>query len=327
MMINQEQNAFGLETVVSEVHDACAKTPTDNLNVEVHEPTSAFSIEIDCAAAVADAYTGAQQPLVKAAATHRDAGERADRAINLQDSLPPTDGLTYDRDQLVWGFAASNGMACARAQSPRQIQQGMAESAQAGLETAEHWTLIEAVFLEGDCPDKLPDLYRNVAALGNPTAANTVKELVARKPVSVPLKSIPDGVSTRSIDGRPVFLERHGDKVTTFIADPHHLPDGREMWWCPNEELFVAPRYGDFFNADGSAAGGPPPRGLDRFKTTVKGGTATVHLPDLVRGSTTRHPLDQAMFETPIGAENSWDTNPGSFCFGAIKSRHAQLGS
>jgi hypothetical protein len=327
MRFGQENTAFDLHTVVIEIHDRCAQIPAEKLNVEVDEPASNFSLEIDCAAAVADAYTGVQQPLVKAAATHRDAGKRADRAITLQDSLPPTDGLAYDRDQLIWGFAASNGMACARAQSPKQIQQGMAESAQAGLETAEHWTLIEAVFLEGACPDKLPDLYRNVAALGNPTAANTVKELVARKPVSVPLKSIPDGVSTRSIDGRPVFLERHGDDVTTFIADPHHLPDGREMWWCSNEKLFVAPKYGDFFNADGSAAGGPPPRGLDRFKTTVKGDTATVHLQDLVRGSTTRHPLDQTMFETPIPAENSWDTNPGSFCFGAIKSRPAQLGS
>ena len=325
MRFDQQKTAFALGTVVTEVHDACAKTPTDTLNVEVQEPTSAFSVEIDCAAALVSTYSGIQQPLVQAAAIHRRAGERADRAVALQDSLPPANGLTYDRDQLVWSLAASNGLACERAQSPKQIQQGMADSAQAGLETAEHWTLIEAVFLEGACPDKLPDLYRNVAELGNPTAANTVKALVARKPVAVPLKSIPKGVSARSVDGRPVFLDRQGDKVTTFVADPHHQPDGREMWYCPIEKVFVAPKYGEVFNADGTVAGGPPPRGLDRFKTTTAGNTATVHLRDLVRGSTTRKDRDLSTSDTQANPA-TWNTSPDQFCFQALKNNVTSLG-
>jgi len=55
--------------------------------------------------------------------------------------------------------------------------------------------------LSGQTPSSLQE--RRCA--GNPIAAETVKQIMAREPVTLPLKSVPEGVSARAVDGRQVF--------------------------------------------------------------------------------------------------------------------------
>ena len=224
---------------------------------EIQEPTEQFSVDVVCSAALAATDRFIRQPLLEEAARHRSAGPRASAVVDLQEALPSTAGLGYEYDSMVWGIASSNGNACRRAASQKQIREGMSMAAQGNQETPETWTLIEAVFLAGVCPAKLPALCRNVAALGNPIAANTVKELVERKPVTLPLTSVPRGISQRTVNDRPVFLNREGNRVTTFLTDVHHLPGETTLWWCPNEKVFVSPAHAETFNARGTMLGGP----------------------------------------------------------------------
>jgi hypothetical protein len=317
LTIDQRSVSYTLDDVVTEVQGACAPHPDEELTLHVQEPTYTFSSDIVCSAALAFSDKFIRQPLVKKAGLYKNARQRADTVIDLQESLPPTDGLTYDRNELIWSFARGEGFACVRAQSQKQIKQDTATAAQTNNETPEHWTVIEAVRDAGECPEKLPDLYRNVAALGNPTAANTVKQLLERKTVTLPLRSVPEGVSARTVDARPVFLNRQGDRVTTFRTDPHGTPGLHVLWWCPKEQLFVEPVHAETFDANGKILDGPAQRGLDRLKTTVKGGTVTVDLHQVTPGSTARPETSPPV---DAGTSGAWNTSPQSFCFQAVKS-------
>jgi len=62
----------------------------------------------------------------------------------------------------------------------------MADGAKYGGETAEHWTLIEAVMLWGACPSRLTELLRHVERLGYADAASAVRSLLAQAGATVP---------------------------------------------------------------------------------------------------------------------------------------------
>jgi nitrite reductase/ring-hydroxylating ferredoxin subunit len=300
--------------IVEQVQRRCAST--DAVMVKVLEPTATLTQDVVCSAASNDPDRFVVRPLLAKAAHVDDAGKRADAVIATQDRLPPIEGLTYGRDSLVWSFAMGEGLGCIRASSPRQIQRMMNDSIQNHDPSPEHWTVIEAVRLVGECPERLPDLYRNVAALGNPSAAAAVRELLDRRTVTMPLSSVPHGVSARMVEQRPVFLRRVGDRVSTFLTDVHHLPGDRTLWWCPTDEMFTSPAHGEMFASDGTVIAGPAERGLDRFRTTVSGGMVTVHLHDLLDGSTRRSDRPR-----PPAADSdvaTWNTSPRSFCFEAV---------
>ena len=315
--LDQRKVAFTLDGVVSEVQETCQSSGADEVTVEVLQPTYHFSKNLICSAALSQPENYIEAPLLAKAGQYKHAKQRADTVISLQESLPPIDGLTYDRNELIWSFARGEDFACVRAQSQKQIKQDMTTAAQSNNETPEHWTIIEAVRDAGECPEKLPDLYRNVAALGNPTAANTVRQLLERQTVTLPLDSVPEGVSARTVDARPVFLNRQDGHVTTFRTAPHGTPGLHVLWWCPKEQVFVEPVHSETFDAHGNILNGPAERGLDRLKTTVKAGIVTVDLHKVTPGSTARaetHPPVDA------GISGAYDTSPQSFCFQAVKS-------
>ena len=75
--------------------------------------------------------------------------------------------------------------------------------------------------------------------------------------VRLPLASLPEGVSARSIAGTPVFFVRHSDTVTTFLTDAHDPPGFHVLYWCPTEEIFIEPIHAGAFDILGRIVGGP----------------------------------------------------------------------
>jgi hypothetical protein len=140
----------------------------------------------------------------------------------------------------------------------------------------------------------------------------------------VPLGSVPEGVSPRTLGSTPVFLVRHGDTVTTFLTDPHGTPGLHVLYWCPKEEAFVEPAHAEAFDIAGRIIGGPPQRGLDRLKTVVNGGNVRVALDRVIQGSTARYDRDSrartqpGSYELPGIGATPWNSGPDSFCNGAV---------
>jgi Rieske Fe-S protein len=324
LTIDQHRAQYVLEDVVHEVHDACVPQPDANLTVTVRQPTYEFSTEIVCSAALSDANKFIKEPLVKRASQHQDAAKRARAVGDAQEALPPVDGIGFDYDGSVWSLAAHDPARCRKAETQKTIRKNIKSAIQSTTESAAHWTLVEAMWALGACPDRLPALYKNVAALGNPIAAETVKQIMAREPVTLPLKSVPEGVSARAVDGRQVFLDRDGKHVSAYLTDVHHLPGETTLWYCPDQHVFASPLHAETFDEVGMIVSGPAQRGLDRFKTTVTGDTVTVHLKNIIRGSTEHAESPAPAAEATSAA--TWNTEPGSFCFSAVKNTVTKFG-
>jgi menaquinol-cytochrome c reductase iron-sulfur subunit len=60
-----------------------------------------------------------------------------------------------------------------------------------------------------------------------------------------------------------------GDFVV-FAVNCTHL--GCPVNWLPRAQLFLCPCHGGVYNADGSVAGGPPPRDLFRYDVRIRRG-------------------------------------------------------
>ena len=308
--IDQRQGTHELSDVVTQVRDACRSA--DSVAVAITLPKGRFSADIDCRQARVASDPEIAKPLLAGAARHNNAGAKADKVIAVQESVPATPGLSWDHDLMVWSFAAGQPQTCRRANSKQQITTTMASGAENSGETPEQWALIEAVMLAGACPAQLPHLFHNLSALGHRVAADTVKHLIHDKAASLALGSVPQGISARTIAEQNVFLNREGHQVAALLTDPHGTPGLHVLWWCPQEHLFVEPAHGAAFDANGKIIGGPAERGLDQLKTTVEGSTVTVHLHQVIPGSTTRHDRTPSPGSQSVGP---WNTTPASFCF------------
>ena len=176
--VDERVTARELAAVVGQVQKACVTV--DRVRFKVRTRTDTFTTLFDCAALPADSTAEITAQLVATAGKYRRAATKADRVIAVQQALPPTPGLTYERDRLLWSFAASDPATCQRAAHPNAIREAMAAAARANNETPEHWTLIEAVMLSGACPSQLPVLFRNVTVTGQPQAAASVALLLTQ---------------------------------------------------------------------------------------------------------------------------------------------------
>lgn len=300
-----------LDQVVSDVRGACATGSHVAVTVHVTAPSTDFSAKVPCA--TADSRT-IRTRLVAAATPVNQAGKKAAEVVALQDSIASTSGLTYDHDALVWDTASAVPNECERVGNRKHLARGLASGLQHG-ETVESWTLVEAVRDAGLCPEQLPDLYRVVSDLGHPRAVRVVEHLLDLEPVTIPLRSIPEGISARAIGERRVFLERDRNHVSTLLTSPHGTPGLDALWWCPTERVFMDPIRAGAFDQSGAIIGGPASRGLDRFATTVNDGTVTVDLRHVVKGSSVRHDVTPA----PGLTTAAWDTGPDSFCSMPVK--------
>jgi quinol---cytochrome c reductase iron-sulfur subunit, bacillus type len=65
-----------------------------------------------------------------------------------------------------------------------------------------------------------------------------------------------------------VWLRRTGERdFTAFGLNCSHL--GCPVNWRPGADLFLCPCHGGVYYADGSVAGGPPPRPLTRYSIRI----------------------------------------------------------
>ena len=71
------------------------------------------------------------------------------------------------------------------------------------------------------------------------------------------------------------WLRRDSDTgFTAFAVNCTHL--GCPVNWLEDARLFLCPCHGGVYNADGSVAGGPPPRPLLRYEVRVRDGEVEI---------------------------------------------------
>jgi hypothetical protein len=99
----------------------------------------------------------------------------------------------------------------------------------------------------------------------------------------IPLSAVPQGVSAHDIAGRPVFLVRHGRKITGFLRTSPFAHTA--LVWCTAEDLFMAPAWGERFDITGRAMNGHVSRHMDRVRVVVGGSTVRVDATAVTPGS------------------------------------------
>jgi menaquinol-cytochrome c reductase iron-sulfur subunit len=104
-----------------------------------------------------------------------------------------------------------------------------------------------------------PEEWRDLGLVDNFRVGETV-EVAYDEPSSLPWA----GQTARTA----VWLRRTGDReFTAFGLNCSHL--GCPVNWRPGAELFLCPCHGGVYYADGTVAGGPPPRPLARFNVRI----------------------------------------------------------
>jgi menaquinol-cytochrome c reductase iron-sulfur subunit len=109
---------------------------------------------------------------------------------------------------------------------------------------------------------RTPEEWRNLGQVENFRIGETV-EVAFDEPSPLPWA----GQTARTA----VWLRRTGDRdFTAFGLNCTHL--GCPVNWRAGAELFLCPCHGGVYYADGSVAGGPPPRPLVRFRVRIVDG-------------------------------------------------------
>lgn len=83
----------------------------------------------------------------------------------------------------------------------------------------------------------------------------------------IPLESVVEGVSLHNVNTDRVFIVRSGDRIRAFGGNSPHL--ATQLWWCGSGEVFLSPRQGDIFNADGRLLRGVSQTDMTEFETEV----------------------------------------------------------
>jgi menaquinol-cytochrome c reductase iron-sulfur subunit len=79
------------------------------------------------------------------------------------------------------------------------------------------------------------------------------------------------GVSARTA----AWLRREDEKsFTAFSVNCTHL--GCPVQWFADPKLFLCPCHGGVYNADGTVAGGPPPKPLSKYPVRVREGQVEI---------------------------------------------------
>jgi hypothetical protein len=149
----------------------------DKTSVTLLISGSPAKITVPCTSVLHDTALLHRQ-LVDGAGEHRNARDRADAELRIERLL----GLSLnDRDAVIWQLATApsqQGWTCDHADDLQHRQQQLNNR---GKESPQHWLLVEAAYIAGQCPQRLDALYRTVAAAGVEDAVITdVKHRVAQ---------------------------------------------------------------------------------------------------------------------------------------------------
>jgi hypothetical protein len=148
------------------------KCPTAKGSVTLDLAQSGVRRTYRCSTVLASAVVS-DAALAASVAHNHDAARRVDRTIALQKRLgvPP-----LPRSEFVWylGTLVAQPLNCVHAADVTYERNQLSEAIRSG-DTAVHWLTVEAPIVGGYCPDRLPALYRSVAAAGQPRAAEQVQ--------------------------------------------------------------------------------------------------------------------------------------------------------
>jgi Rieske Fe-S protein len=73
-----------------------------------------------------------------------------------------------------------------------------------------------------------------------------------------------------------IYLYSENDRLCALSSICSHL--GCSVSWDPSRKLFTCPCHGGTYRKDGTVAGGPPPRPLERLPIEIENGTVFVRL-------------------------------------------------
>jgi hypothetical protein len=107
----------------------------------------------------------------------RDINDAAAKAARYRAFASEVQAGQQSYEELIAAFAIGRSLKCERPEAPTEIRSHMAVVEN---ETPEEWTLYEAVRLAVDCPERLDDLYANVAKAGEPQAARRAEAKMNR---------------------------------------------------------------------------------------------------------------------------------------------------
>lgn len=150
------------------------------------------------------------------------------------------------------------------------------------------------------------------------TVAVAGLRLATSAPGRIPWGSVPEGVSARDVDGRPVFLVRAGDFVVGFSRiSPRN--DGARLLWCRDDDVFQAPATGESFDRTGRLVRGPAsPRNMDRIRVAVHDDGVTVDPSAVTRGDSNLDAAGQVHFDPhPLAewrADHPTRDAPSDYC-------------
>jgi hypothetical protein len=158
------------------------------VRVAVEFPHRRVEATVNCDELRRTGPSGVATALLASSADVNDSATKAARVIAIQHALPwTTTPPPYDHDLLAWGLVRGDG-SCRSNNDLAWVRKNIPDGMQHG-ETVGDWTRIEAVLIAGVCPDRLQDLYGNVAAAGYPGVARAVRAEIehAAKAAGVPL--------------------------------------------------------------------------------------------------------------------------------------------
>ena len=98
--------------------------------------------------------------------------------------------------------------------------------------------------------------------------------LTADKPVEVGVRVTRQDGYRQVTERRVVYVVKDKERVRALSATCTHL--GCRVSWNEADHAFRCPCHGGRFTADGTVAGGPPPRGLDEVNVRVDTGRVWV---------------------------------------------------
>lgn len=99
----------------------------------------------------------------------------------------------------------------------------------------------------------------------------------------VPLSSVPEGVSARTIGRVRVFLVRSGSTVIGMQIRST-APEGGRVWWCPRNDRFEAELGAAAYDREGRPLFGSAPGSLIRLRVLVSAGQVTIFPESTVPG-------------------------------------------
>jgi hypothetical protein len=121
------------------------------------------------------------------------------------------------------------------------------------------------------------------------------------------LSTVPQGVSAHDVGGRPVFLVRRGNQITGFLrTSTRRLTN---LVWCPADDVFQAPAWGETFDSRGRLIRDYSPRDMDRVRVVVHHTAVTVYATAVTRAPTL--PTDSWTAHKRAAFTDWFNTHPG----------------